>query len=331
MKRLLWKKQSIVLMLVLVSMLSGCSIQQSLEGTYAQQPSFEPGVQVPIISPYQETYQRNPQAMSLYYRMRGENLLTREMSYVDMLSDKTIEESLIQALIYGPSPSLMELTGVFIPGTKIVRIGSEGDILLVTLSHHFLDTPVDMPENWRDVPSLREEVLLRRRLALASIVSTITDETNYTSVQLFIAIDEKDTSGRRISRSEIYDDANSNTLLAPVVRSEEYLLTHHSAADIILDSIQNRDYERLYRFVADPPTEDTFLQEMYAFRSTLTAFTLSAGMVSSDGQTAMLVADLTFANSSGILLEQHFPLRITHENNLWKIQYEMLRKIMEAT
>lgn len=330
MKRLLWKKQRTLLSLVLILLLSGCS-DRTYWGGASSQPTFEPGISAPIITPYQETYQSKAQAVSLYYRMRGENFLSREMSYVDMLIDKTFEESLIQALIHGPSPSQMELTGVFVPGTKVVRVGYEGDILFVTLSHHFLETPPDIPPNWQEDPSLREDVLLRRRLALASIVSTITEETSYTSVQLLVSANEDDTAGRRIARSEIFSEEKSNALLAPVMRTETYLLTHYSAATIILDCIQNKDYERLYRFVIDAPTENTFLQEMYEYQSTLTAFSISSGMVSSDGLTAMLVADLTFLNSSGILLEHHFPLRIAHENSLWKIQYEMLRRIMEAT
>jgi hypothetical protein len=224
----------------------------------------------------------------------------------------------------------MELAGVFVSGTRLLRKDSEGSTLLLTLSHHFLDTPADMPVDWEENPSHRSEVYLRRRLALASIVSTITEETHYTAIQLYVASDEKDAVGRRISRSELFE-GESDTLLDNVMRSEEYLLTHYNAADIILRSMQNKQYDRLYRFVSGSPAEAAFLSEMYNSGNTLAAYSLSQGMVSNDGQNAILIAELTFINASGVLRAGHYTLRIEQENSLWKIKYETLKRMMEAT
>lgn len=335
MKRLQVKKLGAIIAVALILAVSGCDrIQVPEEIVLDSQISNEPGVTMRSISPYspyyQETYPGTPEQKPLYYRMRDEDFLVRKMSNVDLLRGKSLQESLIQELIKGPSTDTMELTGVFIADTKILDVVSEGDTLLVTLSHHFLETPADMPENWEDIPARKAEVLLRRRLALASIVSTVTEETSYTAVQLYVAVDEKDTAGRRMVRSEIFEDEPGDVLLAPMMRNEEDVLTHYSAANIILGSIQSKNFDRLYRFVSGSPAESAFLEEMID-SNTLTAYSISTGMVSNDGQNAILIADLTFANANGLLSEQKFTFRIEQEDCLWKIKYETLKKMMEAT
>lgn len=316
--------------LALLVFLSGCEKRPPPPEEVSGGATYAPGENEPLISLRDDISAKGMQEVALYYRMRGENMLSREMSPLNVQNEKTLEETLIEALIDGPNPSLMELSGVFIPSTKLLRVGHEGDILIVSVSHHFLETPVDMPENWRENAAQRSEVLMRRKLALLSIVSTVTEQTDYASVLLLVSKDENDTTGRRIQSSEIFEEIKGDSLLAPVMRDEAYLLTHHNTAKVIMESIQDKDYGRLYRFVAGAPTEDTFLQQMYEGRNMFLSYNLSPGTVSSDGQVATLVAEVAYVDPSGVVSQQRFPLRLVYENSLWKIQYEALRRIVET-
>lgn len=335
MRLLQGKKLGAILLATLVLTLSGCSARLDIERPL-QQITYEPGVSMPVISPYQQTdpksYRTYPEATrewALYYRVRDEDFLVRVMSSVD-IRDNMLEESLIEALINGPKSGLAELIGVFPAGTRIIDTASEGDTLLLTLSYHFLDAPSNMPAGWRDNPSQKSEVYLRRRLALASIVSTITEETRYSAVQLYITSDENDAIGRRISRSEIFEN-ESDILLSQIKRSEEYLLTHFNAADIILRSVQTKNIDTLYKFISGFPEENTFLSEIFGNGNRLTAYSLSSGMVSNDGQNAILIANLVFENTGGETRDEEFAFRIEQENSLWKIKYDTLKRMMEAT
>lgn len=268
--------------------------------------------------------------VALYFRMRGENMLARETRMVTFPLDVSEEQVLITKLIEGPGPDMLDLTGLFNPGTRVLPPTGDGTLLTVTLSKEFLDKPADVPDNWRSVQSWRDEVLERRMLALASIVNTITEETQYTSVQLLVQRDENDRVGRRVERAEIYKDGAESLVLSPISRAEELILSPHNTADIILSCWWKRDFDRLYRFVSGSPTEAEFQQTMLEVGRALTSFTLSPGVVSDDGQSAVILAGLEYTNASGFAVIRDFPMQMRRVNNLWKIEYAALLRLMEA-
>ncbi|MCL1796604.1 MAG: GerMN domain-containing protein [Clostridia bacterium] len=268
--------------------------------------------------------------VALYFRMRGEDMLVRETRSIAFSLDTPEEQLLITRLIEGPGPNLLELTGLFNPGTRVLPPSAEGSLLIITLSREFLEKPADVPENWRSMPSWHAEVLTRRMLALSSIVNTITEETEYTAVQLLVQQSAGDNTGRRIERSEIYLDGSDTVALGPVARSEGLILSSHNTANVVLDCWMSKDFDRLYRFVQSKPTEEEFRQEMLLKAGFLTGFTLSHGIVSSDGQKAVFSATLEYTNRNGFQRVQEFPLHFVWDNNLWKISYAQLLRLMEA-
>jgi len=340
MRRSQRKKIIAILLLLIVTATSGCALLPG--GLTRQQPTNEPGVSRSLLSPYLYaehankyfTYQEQERKWALYYRMSDENFLVRVMRSCDI--NKSLEESLIEALIKGPERGLKDLTGVFHTDTRIIRTDSEGDTLLLTLSYHFLEAPSEAPPDLQANPRHirpKSDIYLQRRLALASIVSTITEETQYTAVQLIVTSDENDTLGRRISKADLFESEpdEPDELLAQEKRSEEYLLTHYNAAEIILNSIKSKKYNTLYKFVSGSPSESKFFFEMYDYDYALMDFTLSSGMVSNDGQNAILIADLHFESAGGERYVEQYSMRIEQENSLWKIKYETLKRMLEAT
>ncbi len=285
---------------------------------------------LPEISPLASAAPWEERTVSLYFRMRDEAMLAREERSIPLYSDMRLEKVLIESLIEGPSPSSLDLTSPFIPGTRVISITESGSLLLVTLSQAFLDTPLDAPTQWQSDPVWRREVLLRRRLALASIVNTITEATSFTAVQLLVQENPSDMHGERISRQHLYEVFDGDPLLTPVSRDESVILTHHNTAAVILDCWLQKDFARLYRLVASPPTEAAFTEEVLSYSRTLTNYSLSPGTVSADGQRAVLVVNLTFLDG-GAANVVGYTISLMQENGLWKIEYPALLRLMEAT
>lgn len=324
-----WKKQgAIMLMVTLCTLfLSGCSVLTPPASTPAP---VERGAATPEILPKADANDTEKNEVSLYYRMQGESMLVRETRTVLLPMDTQLEQVLIQALIDGPSPHLLTMNGLFNPGTKVVSVSQSGSLLTVTLSKEFLDTPADAPANWNTNFSWRSEVLLRRRLALSSIVNTITEATDYTSIQLLVQQNQEDTVGRRIPRSDVFETAVGDVLLTPTSRDEHSILTHFNTAVAILNSWRSKDYSRLYRYISECPTEAAFQQEIVNYNRSLTNFSLTPGILSSDGTSAVLSAMLEYTDINGVVLVENYPIHLICEEGLWKMRYATLLKLMEA-
>lgn len=315
--------------LLCLGLLSGCqSRPEPPVDAATAAPQTE--IQLPEIQPAAQESERDRRQAPLYFRMRGEDMLARETRTVQVPKDKQLEQVLVESLIEGPSASLLDLTGVFIPGTKVLAVESDGDTLAVTLSREFLDTPVDAPSNWSDDPAWRAEVLTRRRLALESIVDTITEATTFTAVQLLVQQDADSTVGQRIDRGLIYGQYAGDPALTPVFRDEAHILNHYNSAAVILESWRDKDFSRMYRYIIGKPTEAAFQQEMIAMANSLVNYELSPGMVAEDGQSAVLSAWLSYTDARGITRELSCPVHLTMENGLWKMTYATLLRLMEA-
>lgn len=138
--------------------------------------------------------------VALYFRMQGENMLAREVRKIYLSRDDQLEKAIVRAIIDGPSASLLDLSSVFNPGTQVLSTFATGSILNVTLSREFLSAPPDVPANWYNYAYWREEVMMRRRLAFASVVLAVTDATEYTAVQFLVQERSDDLTGKRILR-----------------------------------------------------------------------------------------------------------------------------------
>ena len=284
----------------------------------------------PDILPSADEFTRDEKTVTLYFRMRDESLLAQETRTVFIPKDKQFERVLIETLIEGPGASSLDLTGLFISGVQVVDVTVDGTVLTVTLSRAFLGTPVDAPMDWQGDTQWNREVVLRRRLALASIVNTVTEETNCTSVQLLVQFNPDYPAGERITRDYLYEDTAPGQLLSPVFRNEDELLTHFNTATIILDSYMEKDFARLHRFVAERPTEAAFVQEMESMNRSLVAYWISSGMVSPDGQRAVLTSHLDYIGPDDTAFLEEYPIHLVRERGIWKITYSTLLRMLEA-
>lgn len=120
----------------------------------------------------------------------------------------------------------------------------------------------------------------------------------------------------------------------PMTREEGLLLTQYNSTQVILESVLEKDLERLYRFVCPGGRRTADAGSVYpgVFGSAtrVDCFSAAPGSVSEDGKTAVMTVDLTFLDANGTLEIEDYPLHLTRENGLWKIGYATLWRMMEA-
>lgn len=331
------KLKMLALLLAALCLLSGCSRKGGEEAADVRPAAevAEDGTVATEISASMSGTRMEAVEVPLYFRMQGENLLARETRRIYLSRDERVEKAIVRGMIDGPSASLLDLSGTFNPDTQVLGTFETGSILNVTLSRTFLSAPTDVPEDWYNYASWREEVMMRRRLSLAAVTLAVTDMTDYTAVQFLVQERSDDLTGKRILRKEIFfEETDDTAILGPMGREEELLLTQHNSAQVILQSLQEKNYERLYRFVAQAdgnrPTQAAFVQTISSFPRALISYECAPGSVSEDGKSAVVTAQLTFQEAGGMLYKEDYPLQLMRENGLWKISYATLRRMMEA-
>jgi len=310
-------KVYIAILLICALALSGCS---------ARAPGAS--VNTPDINPRAEAANKDTVDVALYFCYGGEKLLAAETRTIEVPVSTTLESAVLSALIAGPSPGLNELSGLFWEGVKLTGIDSNGDILFVTLSEEFVSTQPAENELALDSASVPEQKLL----ALESIASTIVEMGTYSSVQ--IQVDRGTGTSERITRAEAGMDAASLEPLEPLKRDKGLILTPENTVMQALDAFSKKDWARLYDYTAytsqdgtQKPDSDVFSQTLSGTGNSLDSYFIEDSNVSYDGQTAIVMLNLTIKTREGDTVARPFSVVLIRESYIWKVSYISIQKI----
>lgn len=269
--------------------------------------------------------------VALYYRFLDEPMLAAEYRTLQVKRDESAELATINALLAGPSASGVELTRLFPEGVSVEGIVDENGILFVTLSDALFSDGV--PEGWLTMPEWREEAPVRRRLAIQSLVATITESFPHSLVQIMLKQSGGARQSLRLQNSYLLSELTGPS--EPQLRDEKLILTPHNTAAAILGAYSARDYERLYKYIAIQsgdelkPSYDEFAAAAAAHPA-LIEYALSPGNVSPDGAGARLTADMVFTRDGTVAEVRAFPLSLVRENGVWKMTYDGLMMLLSA-
>jgi hypothetical protein len=266
---------------------------------------------------------------SLYFGYYNENMLARETYLISQPYDRSAASLLIEALLKGPSPARSDLTRLFPAGTRLTALREQEGVLFVTLSEDFLKTPPSFsPADANALSALRAV----RRLALSSLINTVTEAAEIDAVQLLVASEQAGANGTRIARDEIFDDINSGgRLLGVMYRDETVMLTHANTLSVVLESWTRQNWNRLYRFVSyestgGAPALEAFAAIMSECPNAPLYYDISSGSVSEDGTRAVFRADISWLNDG-----QAWPwsgtIPLMLEDGVWKISIRTLLRL----
>lgn len=267
---------------------------------------------------------------TLYFRYMDQPMLASETRVLTVKRDLSAELALIKALLDGPSAGHVELSRLFPETVKAVSAVGEGNTLFVTLTEELAldDKP---PTDATELAVWTAEAQVRRRLALQSVAASVTETFSYSAVQFLL--DSGSQGGTRLDGNYLLSGLNGP--LDPVTRDESLLLTPHNTAQSLLAAWQARDFETLYAFTAmhdeieQRPAYTAFATSLDG-APTLTAYALTPGAVSLNGQSAILTLSLTQSGLSGTRERASVPLKLVRENGVWKVSYQTLIALMLA-
>lgn len=277
------------------------------------------------------------QSYTLYFPMTSQYALSGESRLLTVDQPGRIEDALIAALLKGPGTSQGSLRAVINTSTKLVSVTESRDNLYVTFSKEFLD-PI-MPTLDESVTTEKRQEIKNTMLRLAaySVVNTVTELGRYTRVQ--ILIDEDGSGeGKRPTRAEMgfstADNPDGSQLLNPLPRNMDTVYSPTTAAASVLTALLEQDWSGLEGLIAlsDPQTGQTrgdtatLVAQLTARNASLMSYTVRNCSYASDGQTAIVLADVQLASKSSGLTD--IPLRFLREDGAWKLTYASLELLL---
>ena len=327
---------------MIVLLFSGCSyrgktIREEIDtGEERTQADAAPSV----ISPSEGGYgQASQMTVSLYFPYTDDNLLGREERVVEYTNNTRIEEVILQELIKGPSEDYPLLDRAMSEETQVVSVSISGNCLFVTFDSAFLDPVDEMPENWQDDMQTLSSVRARRRLAVLSIVNSVTGVSDEIS-QVQILVDEEGTGlGRRIRRQDVGlspTGDNADELLETISRQYSANASMQNVATLVLQLMQDKNYERLYNYIAEGSSGEkpSYAQWIDMFRNSdwsLESYEVTEMVLAYDGQTAKVFvnAKLNLALSrtqdlNGVTMD------LVCQSGVWKVEFESLQRMIPS-
>ena len=328
MKRIHAMRVALILLLALTAALTGAC---SMGGNTSVSPA--PSSTVPAAEAPAEMIRQS--TATLYFRYMDEPYLAPETRVVNQTPSRPYEQVLISALLSGPTGH--DLTALFPPGTRVISTTRQGRTLFVTFSQELLGAYADEPDTWASDPAWQAEVPLRRLLCMQGIAATITENCDVDRVQILVQQDTAAIGSLRLEKR--YFMLGETGLADPIVRDDSLILTAERTLSVLLTLWQQRDWQRMYLYIArqdggtglDRPVYRDFITAMETL-PTLTEASFTGGSVSTDGSvtTFSLSARLRMSDGS----DEDRPartIRLRREDGLWRITMTQLTSWMEVS
>lgn len=322
------KKQKLIIFLIcliLLFLLSGC-------GGVLNKNTTEDD-KTPILAG--DTSQLEPLSCMVYFSLADKFYLVAQQHLVSVPETKRAEEIILQELISGPKTGTGSLKPVINPNTRIISVSDNNSLLFITLSSHFLDPLPATPENWRDDESWYQLVMAQKRLALYSIVNTMTQTGKYSKIQLFIDYDDTE-QGRRPTRNEMgFIDDDSGQLLEPVGRNPQIIFGPDTSVRLFLTSFSEKNWDEASFFVAgsqQAEQDDNLSSQFSLLDLTLVAFEITSITTSYDGQSAIVTLDYFIKGKDSAEYENdNVSLLMVRIDDIWKISYVSINQLLNVS
>ena len=265
------------------------------------------------------------QSVALYFRYGATAYLAPEERQIRVQRNESLEKAIVQALIDGPAASSAALSPLFPAGTEVLAASIQENTLFITFNDAFLGRYADEPGDGTS-GAWRQEGPLRRQLCLDALAATLTEAGLCAQVQVLVYQGANQATSMRL-QAGFLNRSQDSALLPPLTRREDCLLTPYQTASLLLSAWIRQDWSALYDLSAGRPAEQTAM-DAFAGSNVLTGFNLSPGSVSYDGQTAVHTVDLLLRGEGQDISITGYPLILSREMGLWKMDYEHLTAMM---
>ena len=283
-----------------------------------------------MLSPNDQVTEQRKLPLTLYFRYRSSALLGRESRVIPVPASGPYELSVVRALLDGPGSLYPHLSPLFPPGTQALSIAAEGGTLFVTFNESIMgrypDEPLIMTPEYS-----QGEGALRRRVAMAGLVNTLTELGHCSAVQVLVRGETYITTSMRLSLRYYLED--SDALPDPLVRQEAFIQGPKSAAQSLLAAWQSNNWANCYPLLISGamvlPSEHE-LHEALRQAPKVLDYSLTSGSVSLDGQSAIVCVDYSLLRDNGSTQDiKALPLKVLMVDGIFRIPYESLHALLE--
>jgi len=316
----------LALALVLPLLLSGC--YEQLNPLVKNEATAAPGLSEELYAASADDSNVSRINATLYFRYLDEPMLVGESRVITVRSDQRPEQAIIEALLAGPSAGNADLRRLIPADAQIEGVSNNGRVLFVTFNEAFLAD--DIPDDWANNEAWVTEAPLLRELITQSIVASVTESYPYTGVQFLVHRENEIQTSLRLDNEYFLD--GSEGLSEPVIRDETLLLTPHNTVEAILGAWSQKDFERMYKYLAQSgkPAYSAFV-ETFAQAPAVEVLSISGGSVYPDGQAAVVTVFLRLIAQGEEEQLLSYPLQLMRENGVWKMEYSRLTALLPET
>lgn len=302
------KNYFLFVLAVMLMVFSGCDAKDTLSGKYLdiKEVDYKTHLAFSEVNP-DLTTRKN--LASLYYRYGKQNILVAEEREIEVRSGEIAEYAILKELLKGPRSSSGMLSALISSDVEVLNAVplQENRILAITFSESFLGGNAQFDEQGER---------LRRELLLQSICLSITDNTPYLGIQIFIRPNDVSKSIYRLDNSFLLQ---SNTLpLLPIVREDSFLSNPQNNARLFLSAWSKNDVETMQLFLHNAPGLSE-LKEMVEAANNIVSFDLGSGSLQANSSRSTIAATIEPINTEEYLV---FPLQMVLDYGLWKIDYQ---------
>ena len=274
--------------------------------------------------------QSGQMTVRLYFGCQDAPYLGAEERTIRVDTHTTPEKAVVEHLIMGPSADQVSLTPLFPPDSRVISAVERDGTLFVTFNDALLSR---YPGEGGGTGN--ENYILKRRLCMAALVNTLTECGFCSRVQVLVQQDTDALTSLRLPAS-FFRETEDLTPLGPMYRDETLLLTPYNTARMILNAWMTRAHDELYGFLASagsdgsPRPGQNQMYDLFDLSPVLMNYTLSPGVLSPDGQSAVLCLDLMVSKDGQDRLITAFPLHLTEENGFWRIPHDQLESLFNT-
>ncbi len=278
---------------------------------------------LPAVNP-QAAAQTGRREARLYFRVEDEAFIGSELRQLDVSADETSEEAAFRGLLSGPDTTQTQLAPLIPSGTELISIEISSGILFLTLSGEFLNPAATMPAGWQQEPTLAEQALAEKRLALSAITNTLTELGSCERV--LVQIEGEPGAGVPADVLALFEGD-------PLAYSAEFVLTPAKALRAALSAIAEKNWALVLRRVTSPDqlTESQIASELSALGE-LVDYELGEDTIAPGGDTAVVTASvyLTSAGDGVTRGRESIPVRVTRTREVFRIEYDSLLRLLGA-
>lgn len=247
---------------------------------------------------------------TLYFRYLDEPCLASETRAVASSASMPLERTLTEALIAGPGTSSGHLSGLFPAGTRVLSTVHQGRTIFVTFSKEILSAYPDEPAAWQEDAFWKTEVPLRRQLCMQALAATLTE--NCDADQVCVLVEQSAATDSLRLRRNYYQPGSSDTSPAELLtRRDDLLLTPDNSLQMILTLWQQRNWQRLTRYLLSG--EDAAFTAQADKLPHLTDFAFTGPSISGNRATFTVQLDIPGTASQPRVMRLYF------SGGLWKM------------